>query len=123
MGKLKELQETLQQFSKRKRATRKQLQSLAGKLNWACQVIKGGRIFLRRILDTLPQLRHVTHKVLLSADFMLDLRWWLDFLATFNGTMPIRNQKPIIDVQVDACNLASGIYFRGDWQYVCPISV
>ena len=31
--------------------------------------------------------------------------------------MPIRNQKPIIDVQMDACNTASGIYFRGDWQY------
>ena len=39
------------------------------------------------------------------------------FLATFNGTMAIRNQKPIQDVQVDACSLASGIWFRGDWQY------
>ena len=39
-------------------------------------------------------------------------------MAIFNGTMPIRNQKPIIDVHIDACNTASGINFRGDWQYV-----
>ena len=25
---------------------------------------------------------------------------------------------PIVDVQVDACNLASGAFFRGDWLYV-----
>ena len=41
-GKLRELQSNLEQFSIRKRATCKKLQSLAGKLNWACQVIKGG---------------------------------------------------------------------------------
>ena len=116
--KLSQLQDTMQQFSKRKRASRKQLQSLAGKLSWACQAIKGGRSFLRRILDMLAQLKHATHKVLLSKDFRLDLQWWQDFLAIFNGTMPIRNQKPIVDVQVDACNSASGIYFRGDWQYL-----
>ena len=88
-SKLRELQSNLEQFSIRKRATHKKLQSLAGKLNWACQVIKGGRIFLQRILDILPQLKHATRKVLLSAEFKLDLQWWLKFSATFNGTMPI----------------------------------
>ncbi len=117
--KLQKLHDTLMQFSHRKRASRKQLQSLAGMLNWACQVIKGGRSFLRRILDTLAfsELKQATHKVLLSNDFMLDLQWWLKYMAIFNGTMPIRDPKPIIDVQVDACNYASGIYFRGDWQF------
>lgn len=33
--------------------------------------------------------------------------------------MPIRDHKPIIDIEVDACNYAAGIYFRGDWQF-CP---
>lgn len=115
--KLGDLQETLQKFSKRKRATRKQLQSLAGKLNWACQVIKGGRIFLRRIIDSMAQLKHASHKVLLSQDFKLDLNWWIRFLAIFNGLMPIRDKKPIVDVEVDACNKAAGMYFRGDWRY------
>lgn len=116
--KLQELQEMLLLFSPRRRATRKQLQSLAGKLNWACQVIKGGRTFLRRIIDTIAPLQAASHKVLLSSDFKLDLKWWLKFLAIFNGSMPIRDVKPIVDVEVDACNYASGIYFRGDWQFV-----
>lgn len=115
--KLNDLHVTLKKFTTRRRATRKQLQSLAGKLNWACQVIKGGRIFLRRILDAMAHLKHATHKVLLNEDFQLDLQWWLQFLITFNGTMPIRNEKPIVDVEVDACNYAAGIFFRGDWQF------
>ena len=40
-------------------------------------------------------------------------------MATFNGAMPIGNTKPIIDVEVDACNRAASMCFRGDWQF-CP---
>ena len=45
--KMAELRTLLLQYEGRTRASRRQLQSLAGKLNWACQVIFGGRTFLR----------------------------------------------------------------------------
>ena len=44
--KLQQLQQQLQHFGTRKRASKQQLQSLAGSLNWACQAIRGGRSFL-----------------------------------------------------------------------------
>ncbi|XP_077863611.1 uncharacterized protein LOC144347820 [Saccoglossus kowalevskii] len=107
----------LLEFAKRKRASRRQLESLAGKLAWACRVIKGGRTFLRRILDQLHSLRKPTHRVILSKEFALDIDWWLRYLAVFNGTHKFIDPRPITDVHIDASNLASGIYYRGDWQY------
>ena len=41
--KLNMLHEKLKAFKHRQRATKMQLQSLAGSLNWACQVVRGGR--------------------------------------------------------------------------------
>eukprot|EP00111_Clytia_hemisphaerica_P012350 TCONS_00036275-protein len=55
--KLAYLKVFLQSFRSKTRTTKRQLQQLAGRLNWACKVVFGGRTFLRRILDlmnTLP---------------------------------------------------------------------
>ncbi len=50
--KLLDLKDVLVSFTERTRASRRQLQQLAGKLNWACQVVRGGRTYLRRVLDS-----------------------------------------------------------------------
>ena len=83
--KLNMLHDKLKAFKQRQRATKMQLQSLAGSLNWACQVVRGGRFFLRRILDSIKPLRQAKHKTKLNAEFHKDLAWWLTFLSTFNG--------------------------------------
>jgi len=79
------LHDKLKAFKHRQRATKVQLQSLAGSLNWACQVVRRGRFFLRRILDSIKPLRQAKHKPKLNAEFRKDLVWWLTFLSTFNG--------------------------------------
>ena len=108
--KLQQLQQQLQHFGARKRASKQQLQSLAGSLNWACQAIRGGRFFLRRILDTLQPLQQQRHKARLSADFKQDVQWWQSFLYTFNGTV-YYNASECVHVHVDACNLAAGTFW------------
>ena len=47
--KLDDLHQKLTHFINRCRSSKKQLQSLAGLLNWAVQVVRGGKFFLRRI--------------------------------------------------------------------------
>jgi hypothetical protein len=54
----------------------------------------------------------------LSKEFHLDIDWWLLFLRDFNGKVAIKQRCPVMDIQVDACNKASGIFFRGDWSYI-----
>lgn len=45
-GKLDELRYELEALMQRKRASKQQLQFLAGKLNWAASVVYSGRVFL-----------------------------------------------------------------------------
>ena len=49
--KLHSFRQELQEFLLRKRASKRQLQMIAGRLSWAAGVVRGGRVFLRRIFD------------------------------------------------------------------------
>lgn len=114
--KLNKLEERLRQFQHRKRATKLQLQSIAGLLNWACQAVRGGKFFLRRILDLIAPLQQQSHKVRLTSGFKGDLSWWLTYLRVFNGTV-FFNEQTNVRVHVDACNQAAGAFCQGDWLY------
>ena len=72
-SKLVELQDLVTQFQKRVRASKRQLQQLAGKLNWACCVVYGGRTFLRHILDTMNLLVKPSAQCKLTPDFYADI--------------------------------------------------
>ena len=67
---LNEFYTILLQFTARKCASLCQLQQLAGHLNWAGQAVRGGRCYLRCILDVI-KLAH--HKIVLSESFYADI--------------------------------------------------
>ena len=56
-------------------------------------------------------------KARLSADFYEALKWWRSFLQVFNGQCPFLSSQPITDVDTDACQVAAGRFYRGDWLY------
>ena len=114
--KLADLYNVISSFQNKRRATKTQLQRLAGKLNWACRVVYGGCTFLRRILDTMNSMSP-SAKHRLTPSFYRDISWWVNFLHVFNGTQLFLNEQPTVDVMTDACPLAAGGYFRGDWFY------
>ena len=114
--KLLETMELLRDFQARTRASKKQLQRLAGKLNWASRVIRGGRTYLRRVLNLQNSVKNPYHKVKLSTEFLKDIQWWLSFMSHFNGK-PMVSKPTRGEVYVDACNLAAGIAYQGDWAY------
>ena len=114
--KLAELLVQVIEFQNKQRATKKQLQRLAGKLNWADRVVYGDRTFLRRILDTMNALSP-SGKFRLDQSFRDDVEWWVHFFKVFNGTRLFLDDLPTIDVATEACPIAAGGYFRGDWFY------
>lgn len=115
--KLLQLRQELQGSLSRNRFTKRQLQSLAGRLSWAASVVKGGRVFLRRIFNTIRMLRQNTHRVRVNSEVRKDLLWWSSFISTFNGRSVILDQYPIESVFTDACNEGAGGSFGGDWFY------
>ena len=116
-NKVKETMDLLQWFSDKSRASKKQLQSLAGKLNWASRVIRGGRTYLRRVLNLQNSIKLPHHKAKLNIEFRKDIAWWQGFMSQFNG-VPMGKKTSIGQVHVDACNVAAGIAFEGDWAYL-----
>ena len=115
--KLQSFKLELQGFIHRKRASKRQLQALAGRLSWAAGVVKGGRVFLRRIFNQISTLKHVSHKALLSKVVKEDLLWWVNFLNMFNGKSALLDAKPLECVFTDACDDAAGGVFGTDWFY------
>ena len=116
--KLVALHELSLSFRHRHRASKRQLQGLAGKLNWTCRVVYGGCTFLRRILDTMSSMRSASVRCLLECGSHEDLNWWVQFLAVFNGRQLLLDSTLVVDVQTDACFEAAGAYFYDDWVYL-----
>ena len=115
--KLLSLKQELQGSLRRNRFTKRQLQSLAGRLSWAASVVRGGRVFLRRIFNTIRMLRHNAHRVRVTPGVRKDLLWWSNFIDTFNGRSTLLDQRPIECVFSDACDEGAGGSFGGDWFY------
>ena len=82
LGELRQLEDSLAPLA---RISLRQLQGLAGKLNWISHVIFGGRTYLRRILDAMKPLREARHKVKITEELRCDLKWWSALLERFNG--------------------------------------
>ena len=65
--------------------TRKQLQSILGKLNFVCACVRSGRLFMCRLLNMLRQMKG-KKKVELSQEAMKDLQWWHRFLPQYSDS-------------------------------------
>jgi hypothetical protein len=115
---LSSLHAELAEFAGRTRASKRQLQSLTGKLNWAAQVIHGGRVFLRRIINAFSSLKHSAHKVRLHGSLMHDISWWQQFMAEFNGKSLLRDKRPVTTIYTDACVEGAAGHWGDDWFYL-----
>ena len=116
-AKLEDLKSVVLSFLHRQQASKRQLQQLAGKLNWACKVVYGGRTLLRRVLDCLNTLTNPSSRCRLTADFHKDLLWWYGFLDSFNGKCDFMDNRPVSSLYTDASQFGLGASFEGDWFY------
>ena len=98
-------------FLNHKRASKKQLQSFAWKLNFCAGVIYGGRVISRRIIDTINLLKEGSHKIILSNSIKADNLWWHNFMASFNGRSILLDKQPVTSVFTDSCSLGTGAIF------------
>ena len=92
LKKLQELRELTRQWLGRKTCTRKELESLVGKLAHAARVVRPGKTFMRRLFELLGGARKSQHHVRLSRPFRSDLQWWCMFMESWNGVSMIQQQ-------------------------------
>lgn len=109
------LVKVLQEFSLRRRVSKKQLQKLSGKLSWASQVVPWGRLHTRTLFNRLALLHSNHHKCRVH-EFVSDINWWI---AALQGQYwrHIWDQRPFVQLCCDACNLAGGAFLGNDYYY------
>ena len=116
--KLEELREELARWQAKSKATKQELQQLIGKLNWGAKVVKGGRTFLRRLIDLMCTLKRKHHHVRLNSNAKADIQWWANYISIFNGTASfIDKPVPSSSFTTDACLRGGGGAFKADWFY------
>ncbi len=108
--------EILEEWLKRNRASKKDVQSLLGKLNFIVSFVRPGRVFMSGMLTFLRSMpdRGVME---LSRDFLKDVLWWQMFLPQYNGVsmMAIDNWLEPDEVYAsDACLKGCGAWLNID---------
>ncbi|MES9880284.1 MAG: reverse transcriptase domain-containing protein [Sedimenticola sp.] len=116
-SKMCEIRTTLRSNLASHKVTKRQLQSLSGKLNWITQCIYGGRFYMRRLIDRANALRSPWHRTRVTVEMKADILWWIHFMDLFNGKMPMVEDRPTTPVSIDACSVAAGAHYCGDWVY------
>ena len=115
--KLQALKHELLSFAGRKRASKRQLQSILGKLSWSSAVIRGGRVFLRRLINAIAVLKRPSHKTRIDDEIRADLHWWIHCMHGFNGKALLLETPPYSAVYTDACSAGAGSFWGNDWFY------
>ena len=123
-AKLAELLDLLMTWSNKNTCTKRGLQSLCGKLLWVGKCVKHSRVFLSRLLAALKTLSQSPpfHKISLSGDMKLDIKWWLTYIRSFNGVDFIINPSIInFFYKGDAClDGGGGYHLQEYWSRLLP---
>ena len=83
--KLGDLKCLLAQWLGRKHTTKRDLESLTGKLQHACRVVRPGRSFLRRLYALISVGNHPSSLLRLNREIQSDLWWWYTWVEEWNG--------------------------------------
>ena len=115
-AKVEELRHSLGLWLNRNCCVVKDLESLAGKLQHACRVVRPGRCFMRRIFALIGQgrRRKKTGLVRLNRKIQADVWWWFTWLREWNGTSILwscHRSQPDEEIWSDA----SGSWGCGAW--------
>ena len=81
MEKMTELKLLVASWVGRRFCTLKELESLVGKLQHACKVVRPGRTFLRRMFELIKGAKKGQRFLRLNSAFKSDLAWWHLFMA------------------------------------------
>ncbi len=117
--KLDECRQDINHLLEQKRGTLKKIQSVNGKLNFACSVVLPGRAFLRRLSALTAGLQKPHHTRHLNKDIQEDLKMWLFFLEHYNGKtfflQQLLDSNGGLNLCSDASKLGFGCTYKNQW--------
>lgn len=119
---LQELDVQLSEWQERLFVSRRQLESIIGKLQFCCNCVRSGRLFLNRLLNFLRRMERGP-KYRVPTQARADLLWWKWYLPEFPSCSLMwleQFQEPDAVVASDACLIGAGaVWFQGEQFYRC----
>lgn len=118
--KVKEALEMMPKWCNRRTSTKRELQSLMGKLNFFSKVVLPGRLFVRRLIDLSTTVKMPSHHVTINREARDDIHWWCEFLQSWNQSSFIPDPRRIYSTDLllftDAAKLIGlGGVFGSAW--------
>lgn len=98
--KINETLEVIKKYKARRSMSKRELQSVIGKLVHVAKCVPPARLFISRLLEALRDAKKKYIKV--SGDMKQDLDWFLNFCREWNGVHLITSSKPTTTITVDA---------------------
>lgn len=118
LDKIVDYTQCIQQFISQRKITRKELESLIGKLSFAAMVVPA-RAFLRRLIDRLSLAKKPYHYIHITDEMLADLAIWREFLKCNNGITYFRaleiSDSREIHMASDASKLGFGACYGKNW--------
>ena len=115
--KVKGLCELIRSFQLKTRCTRRQLETLAGKLSWAAHIIPWGRAYIRPIFHLISSLKNPRHKCRITDMIKNDLSWWLYWLDNGKNSARMWDSRPVISAYTDSSLKGGGAFCQNDWVF------
>ena len=88
--------------------TKRQLQTLTGKLIWAANVHPWGKAFMVSFFHATGMLMHPHHKIRISRQMLADLQWWVNCLSTDMHVRPIWDRRSTVTITTDSSSVGAG---------------
>ena len=112
--KVEKLLEKIKIIESKNKATKKELESIAGLMAHCSSVVKGGRTFSRRVYDLCNNTarRSTTN---LSIEILADFSWWKSFCNVFNGSAKIIPRCKSTSLISDSSMWGFGAWCDTDW--------
>lgn len=116
VGKIEKLRVALDKFSVKKSASKHQLEQLCGLLAHCATVVKGGRVFCRRLYDACKIASRTKSKcVRLNTMVKDDIARWKKFAVLFNGKAAIQPEWYSSKMTSDSSMKGFSAYMADDW--------
>lgn len=100
--KLSFLKDLLKSWSTKRLVSLKDIQELAGFLQFSSQVIPRSRSFIRRIIDFSTKFSSPFQRLRIPSGVRSDLHWWSTFCSPWNGVRLLCKDSPTISIFTDA---------------------
>ena len=116
--KLQDIIACVSAWQAKRKATKRELQTLLGKLAWGAKCAKAIRPTFRSLIVLQSRLKKASHRIRIPSHVLQDLQLFHDWCQKFNGVTFLPVSQPVYTVYTDASQTAGAAFFQGDFAYM-----